>query len=388
MSTEFGRELRRRRLAAGLSLRELSDGVRFDRGYLSKVETGVRAPSRALADACDEYLMAKGALTRLSPERAGRGAGSDPRWSADGPGESYEPDGDVVATFETMLGQHRRLGQQLPPRLVLRQASEQVRTLRALAVPGPLRPRVLLLAARYAEYAGWMAQESGDVPLAWRWTAYAVRLAGRAGDRTMAAHAHVRRAGLALYAGDADEVIGLSLRALAAAPGDSRIHKLATQRQAQGHALRGETGEVERLLDGAAVLSPRPAGPYRDGMALGSATVFDQDAAVAGWCYHDLGRYGRAVDLLEPVVEGLPPWARRARGRFGSRLARAQLGAGRADAACATGFRLIERGDGVASATLATELRLLTGELSAWRARYAPAGDLARALSDLLRVPA
>jgi len=36
------------------------------------------------------------------------------------------------------------------------------------ALPG--NDQILLLAARYAEYAGWLAQESGDVMLARRWT--------------------------------------------------------------------------------------------------------------------------------------------------------------------------------------------------------------------------
>jgi hypothetical protein len=107
----------------------------------------------------------------------------------------------------------RRLGQQVPPPVVLGHAAEQVRALRSLVVPdAPESARVLLLAARSAEFTGWMAQEAGDVPLARRWTAEAVRLAALAGDESMAAHAQVRRAGLALYQREGLQVVALARR--------------------------------------------------------------------------------------------------------------------------------------------------------------------------------
>ncbi len=61
-----GRALRQRREAAGLSLAELARRVHYSKGYLSKVETGVRRCSQALAAVCDEALGAEGELVALA----------------------------------------------------------------------------------------------------------------------------------------------------------------------------------------------------------------------------------------------------------------------------------------------------------------------------------
>ncbi|MER5804942.1 helix-turn-helix domain-containing protein [Streptomyces mirabilis] len=64
-SSEFGEELRKRRLGAGLSLTALSAVVHYSKAQLSKVERGIKAPSRDLARLCDAALHAGGALIAL-----------------------------------------------------------------------------------------------------------------------------------------------------------------------------------------------------------------------------------------------------------------------------------------------------------------------------------
>ncbi|MGW6010507.1 helix-turn-helix domain-containing protein [Streptomyces sp. NPDC055210] len=63
----LGSELRRRRVAAGLSLSELAHKVHCSRSFLSRVETGQRRASVELAQLCDQVLDAKGVLTALAP---------------------------------------------------------------------------------------------------------------------------------------------------------------------------------------------------------------------------------------------------------------------------------------------------------------------------------
>ncbi|MGC5562933.1 helix-turn-helix domain-containing protein [Streptomyces sp. FR-108] len=63
----LGAELRRRRVAAGLSLSELAHKVHCSRSFLSRVETGKRRASVELAQLCDQVLDANGALTDLAP---------------------------------------------------------------------------------------------------------------------------------------------------------------------------------------------------------------------------------------------------------------------------------------------------------------------------------
>lgn len=71
----FGIELRRLRLAAGLSLTDLSARIHYSKGYLSKLETGHRPASRAVAEHCEAVLNATGALVGLVPsdDRSARG---------------------------------------------------------------------------------------------------------------------------------------------------------------------------------------------------------------------------------------------------------------------------------------------------------------------------
>lgn len=56
----FGTELRRRRLAAGLSLMQLAELVHYHKSFLSWVEHGDRAPTAGLARQCDLMLSADG----------------------------------------------------------------------------------------------------------------------------------------------------------------------------------------------------------------------------------------------------------------------------------------------------------------------------------------
>src|SRR5262245_42934275 len=62
----FGEELRKRRLAAGLSLTALAQLVHYSKGHLSKVERGIKKPSRDLVRLCDGRLCAGGALAGLA----------------------------------------------------------------------------------------------------------------------------------------------------------------------------------------------------------------------------------------------------------------------------------------------------------------------------------
>lgn len=55
-STHFGRQVKKERLARGWSLRELSVRSEIDYSYLSKIESGKRPPTEAVANAMDRVL--------------------------------------------------------------------------------------------------------------------------------------------------------------------------------------------------------------------------------------------------------------------------------------------------------------------------------------------
>ncbi|WP_343869641.1 helix-turn-helix domain-containing protein [Dactylosporangium roseum] len=60
-----GAYLRRFRLAARMSLADLANKAHYSRGYLSKIENGLKPLSRDIAQRCDDAIGAGGALLRL-----------------------------------------------------------------------------------------------------------------------------------------------------------------------------------------------------------------------------------------------------------------------------------------------------------------------------------
>ena len=52
-ASHFGRQLKKERLARGLSLPELAKVTGIDGGHLSRIENGKRPPTESVATACD-----------------------------------------------------------------------------------------------------------------------------------------------------------------------------------------------------------------------------------------------------------------------------------------------------------------------------------------------
>lgn len=406
--TLFGEELRRLRMALGLSLAELAQRAHYSKGYLSKIESGTRPASPQVARRCDAALGADGALARLVPRnetaRRPEPTGQEDErdvWImslAPGGGGWLTPVGrrDLLTVGGSALvgfgavpsalrgasaeeagvdactkifGQLRAFGQVAAPALVLPAVIAQANALRSVAAAGdgPLHTRWSLLTARHAEYAGWLAQESGDPRGARWWTDMAVRLAapGIPDTADMTAHALVRRALIALYAEDGAATVELARRARHDPAAGARVRGLAALREAQGHALAGRASACERALECGGLLL-RDAPPADGSLALGSTTV-DTVAMTRGWCLHDLGRPEAAADVLEPQLSRIPPHAHRSRARYGARLALAHATTGELDRACEITERVLGAAIGVDSATIRTDLAKLARALTRWR---------------------
>lgn len=403
-SRHFGHELRKLRRAARMTLDDLAARVHFSKGHLSKVERGDKPAGPDLARLCDAVFEAGGALVALVPEERRRpeaeppqvSTGDEELWSMelspDGPSR-FEPLGrrQVVARAaasvvgvrmglprppagpegETLLeisrslfGQYRQLGQAAAPEAVLPALIAQTHTLRSLALRAGPRTRagLLGLASRYAEYIGWLVQETGNDRSALWWTERAVRMAAAGGDDHLAAYALVRRALIAMYRQDAAETISLARQAQRG-PLPPRIRGLAAQREAQGHALAGDYDSCMRCLDRARVLLTVP-GADPDAPVIGSTSLSDPVAMVTGWCLHDLGRPRRAAEVMDAQVQRLPGDALRSRARYGVRRALAHATAGDIDHACDVVAPLLTATIAVGSATITADLRRLERTLA------------------------
>ncbi|MEU8763897.1 helix-turn-helix transcriptional regulator [Streptomyces sp. NPDC048659] len=391
--SRFGPELRRRRLAAGMTLDGLATRVHYSKGQLSKVETGRQQPTPELARLCDGAVGAGGELAALVPytPRTARpsrrlvmtaGAASALTLAATPPGAPAAPTnpapvpdpgrmadavgGPLLDGVQALLGEFRRLGQTAPASLVLPSVAAQARTLPELArASGSRTARGLyVLASRYAEFTGWMAQESGDDRAALAWTDAAVRLAEAAGDRDLAAYALVRRGLITFYGGDAKATVELVQGAQSGRSPD-RIRGLAAQREAQGHALAGDRDACFRALDRARVLLDRAAATGSDGLpVVGTTHLGDPVAMTTGWCLLDLGLPRQAAEALDREVARVPEHALRTRVRYGARRALAHAVAGEADHACALALPLLAGGEALASATIRVDLHRLSRVLA------------------------
>ncbi|MEU8921204.1 helix-turn-helix transcriptional regulator [Kitasatospora sp. NPDC048545] len=429
---EFGPELRRRRIAAGLTLTRLAELLSYSKGHLSKIERGHKAPPAELARRCDAQLGAEGELERFLPNRTptallrgGCPAESDtsgdetPLLPADGgtarPSEAMGrrqllaagatsllsgslavalpsavpaaavAGGTPVEIFRGQFDQMRQLGQIADPAALLPLLSVQTHTLCELAVQADVvnRGRLLALAARYAEYAGWMAQEADDNSSALSWTARAVELAQAGEDRDLASYALVRRALIALYAGDATQTVQLVEPAQDGSL-PPRIRGLAAQREAQGHALAGDRAACLRSLDRARGLLARADAENGGGApVLGTTNLTDPVAVVTGWCLYDLGRPAEAAEVLDREYLRIPVRAVRSRARYGFRRALAHAAAGEPEYACELAAELLPTLPVLRSATIRSDVRRLARELHRFRAGK-PVNDLQPLLARAL----
>jgi hypothetical protein len=405
----FGAELRRRREAAGLSLATLATRVHYSKGHLGNVETGAKLPGDDLARRCDGVLEAGGRLVAAAARTSADNPAEDP--PPEHGGEmwvmSMAPDGsswltpmprrealamgaasllglslnpqvtsvaaeqeETIAVFRTLFEQVRRLGQTTSPTAVLPTVIAQTHTLRGMAstAASPARGELLRLAARYAEYAGWMTQEAGDDRGALWWTRTAVEMGAAAGDTEMATYALIRQALVTLYRDDAAGTVDLARQAQADHRVSRHVRGLAALREAQGHALACDYDQCMRALDHATELlghthHEAPEGP------VGSTSIAGADLStlVTGWCLHDLGRPQQAAEILDQQLAVMPATARRAYARFGARQALACVAAGDVEHAGALTERVLDAVTQVDSATIRHDLVRLAHSLARWR---------------------
>lgn len=417
MSLSFGAELRRRRLHAGISLGRFAASVHYSKSHVSKVELGVKAPSEEFARRCDAALTAGGALAKLvaalapagptrPPGETAKAAAQGPavgpgasgsRWmielSADGRGQfGTVPHRGMLLTgalgalgwamspavahraqadsefdvFRSIFDDNRRLGQTVGPAALLPVLISQTHALRVMAgvTTAQQRARLFVLAGRFAEFTGWIAQEAGDDVGALWWTGVAVELAETGGDRELSAYALLRRADIALYQRDAATTVALARRVRTVSQ-SRRVCGLAAQREAQGYALAGDYNGCHRALDLAARWFDQPE--ENDQLpVLGSSNIDDPVGMASGWCLFDLGRPKQASEQLGVQLAKIPPHVHRMRARLGTRCVLAFVAAGELDAGCREIPWVLDSFLRAHSATVGAELRRLARLLNRW----------------------
>ena len=225
-----------------------------------------------------------------------------------------------------------------------------------------------LLAARYAEFAGWMAHENGNVADASRWTLAAAQWAARGGDAEMAGYRWERNALTTLYRCDGPETVALAQRAAAHRGPSTRVLALALRREAQGHALAGDATRFHRALEASERLAADAPAPYPHGDSWGPNSIEDSSRVIEASGLVDLGLHRAAVRLFGPDPgSAIPAPAMRTRVRFAVRGALAHAERCRGARVQPDGARTGHAGR-LESATIRTDLERLAAVLNRHRA--------------------
>ncbi|HEX4701775.1 MAG TPA: helix-turn-helix transcriptional regulator [Pseudonocardiaceae bacterium] len=398
----FGAELRRRRMDAKLSLSGLAKLVHYSKGYLSKIETGLKSPTVEFARSCDAALGENGELAALaSGSQADRrlvdSAGDSDRilyealtgidsplpLNAFGSPESLAAtaaDHMTVSVFRTLFAQSIQLGELVSSGVVLPTVVTHARTLwsLALAAPPSTRPLLATLATLNTTYAGWLALESGDDHGGMRWSRTAVRLARTVDNPDLLVYTLIREAQVAIFRDDPAHVLKLVAELRTIPDVSPRFRAVVDHREAQAYAMMGEYTLCRRLLDqsvetmldvdGSPTLGGAPLPPM-------AGCNFKIGGVIVGWCLYVLGRPGEAAASLDQEHPRIDSTHRRAGARFGVRRALAHAASGEIDRACELANGLLDVTAVLDSATVRMEFRRLARKLSRWHS-HGPVREL------------
>jgi transcriptional regulator with XRE-family HTH domain len=345
---DFGVELARLRARRGWTVRELARRASVSEGQICNLESGRRNPTSATAAACDAVFGAGGVLIKLA-ETARRSAPADSPVKVD----------SLVAGYGRILEELKNIGRSAGPRFVDTSLRSIARILTDTAshAEADRRDEIWLLASRFAEYTGWMAQEAGNSAEALRWTDLAVRWGANGGDKTMAAYALVRTASIAEHRGDTATAIKLAGQAAAHPAATSLIRAHAARREAQGHASIGDYGACHEALErsrGHAHQDNR----NRNGVRWGPHIENANPRLIEASCMISLRRFEQAADLFAMELERHPPLPHdsNSRTRFTIRQATAMVGIDHLDQACHVIEALLLTIRNLDSATIRAEL--------------------------------
>ncbi|WP_156758356.1 helix-turn-helix domain-containing protein [Actinokineospora pegani] len=219
---------------------------------------------------------------------------------------------DFYASTDNLVGSHSLL-EVVPPQL--RFIEELLGKAR-----GRDRQALLRVGARYAEFAGWVYQDTGDLQSAMQLSATSYDFANEADDLALQSYVLMRRSNIASDAGRSELALRLATSALEQAESLSpRLRALALRQQAHAHAQRGDDVACARALEEAFVLAQRTPGSGAD---LGHYCTPEYLEMEAAHCWVELGKPNDAIGSLR---KGLGEWQPEFRRDLGLCLARLAL---------------------------------------------------------------
>lgn len=237
--------------------------------------------------------------------------------------------------------------------------------------------------AELAQFAGWIAFDSGDHPEAQRLWMVALRAAHTVGDDLFGAHVLSSLGYQSVWTNHAeDAVVILRTGRAGIRRHRGRVYALLASRQARGHALLGQEREMQASLEAAAAAAANGA------EADPKWSYWITDAVLTGdrgrsWL--DVGRPDRAVRELESGLAAFGTSQPRNRALHHTSIALAYSTQGEYDAAAAATHQALDLANALASDRIYARIAELAPALSATDA--APAVEAVARVRDTLSAP-
>jgi transcriptional regulator with XRE-family HTH domain len=123
--------------------------------------------------------------------------------------------GEWLGCMEAVLAEYARTDNEVGPRFLIRGVTQHLTQLEqmALAARGLVREEAFRLCSRFAEFAGWLCQDAGDLLEAERWTDRALDYVEHSGDEHARAYILMRKSTIAAERRECPRAVALAVAA-------------------------------------------------------------------------------------------------------------------------------------------------------------------------------
>jgi len=227
---------------------------------------------------------------------------------------------------------------------------------------GTDRRQLLVMQAKYAEFAGWLHQDSRDFCVARYWLDRSLEWSCAAADRELSTFVMARKSQLAGDMSDAVDAVDLAAAAGRMARKQSRLKATAEVFGAHGYALAGQRSECLRTIDRAqeAAASLDDESPWASWLDTSYVEV------QRGRCLTILGDHAVAASVFRQAIQGLASTFRRDRGVYLARAALAHAGARDPEQAADAAIQALAIAQDTRSGRVAAELAQVSVSLAHW----------------------
>jgi len=237
---------------------------------------------------------------------------------------------DVLSYLRAVFAEYTRADNLLGPHHLKTIAVGQLDFIGQLlrSARGTQRTELLGIAARFAEFAGWLHQDAGDLTTAAYWSGRASEYAHELSDPWLTSYIFMRRSNIATDMHDPGTAIGLAEAALRdpgrLTPG---LRAVALRQRAHAAALWNDRDDCLRAIDAATaeLVDVDPGGPESDMTTYCTPAYIAMETAS---CWVQLGHPDQAIPMYEGTLTDWPRGLERDRGLCLSRLAVAHAAAG------------------------------------------------------------